>query len=91
MNVNSSLYTQVSFVFVFLNCRYDYVQIRDGYGANATELARGCGTTGPGFIQSTGNVMIVKFRSDASLTRKGFKAYYKTGMMRYKTIDTLSY
>ena len=59
--------------------RYDYVQIIDGYGVNATQLARGCGTTSPGFTQSTGNVMIVKFRSDASVTRKGFKAYYKTG------------
>jgi len=61
------------------SCRYDYLQIIDGYGVNATELARGCGTTSPGFIQSTGNVMIIKFRSDASLTRRGFKGYYKTG------------
>eukprot|EP00795_Rhopilema_esculentum_P014104 gene14104-5092_t len=61
------------------SCSFDYIQITDGYGANATELARGCGTTSPGFTQSTGNVMIVKFRSDASVTRKGFRAYYKTG------------
>ena len=59
--------------------RFDYLQIIDGYGVNATQLARGCGTTSPGFVQSTGNVMIITFRSDASVTRKGFKAYYKTG------------
>ena len=73
--------------------RFDYVQIIDGYGANATELSRGCGATSPGFTQSTGNVMIVKFRSDASVTRKGFRAYYKTGTLtqsRFRVIGLQS-
>ena len=60
----------LSFIF-----RYDYVQILEG----STELARGCGTNSPGLVMSSGNIMVVKFRSDEALVHRGFNAFYTTG------------
>eukprot|EP00794_Sanderia_malayensis_P003246 gene3246-3727_t len=70
------------------SCAYDYVQVRDGYGVNATELAKGCANRTIGLVVSTGNVMIVKFRSDATVTARGFKALFTTGCGGTVNADT---
>uniref|UniRef100_A0A8C4GTC4 Zgc:154142 n=1 Tax=Dicentrarchus labrax TaxID=13489 RepID=A0A8C4GTC4_DICLA len=49
----------------------DFVQVYDGDTAG-----KFCGGTMPKPIESTGNTMVVRFKSDNTLTSKGFKATY---------------
>jgi len=62
------------------SCRYDYVELRDGSSMNAELLGRFCGSTQPSAsISSTGQAMFVRFRTDSSVTRTGFKATVSFG------------
>lgn len=56
-------------------CQSDYVSV---YDVNKRKrIGKYCGTRYPEFVDSTGNTMIVVFRSDEDIIRSGFKAYYK--------------
>ncbi|XP_074652971.1 cubilin-like [Tubulanus polymorphus] len=61
-------------------CKFDYVEVRDGGTWNSRLLGRFCGATAPGTRISRGNVMFVKFRTDSSVVHKGFKATYRMGV-----------
>ncbi|XP_021357124.1 cubilin-like [Mizuhopecten yessoensis] len=58
-------------------CRFDYIEVRDGGTINSPVLSHLCGSTTPSTVRSTGNVMFVRFRTDASVARAGFRAMYK--------------
>ncbi|XP_021476232.2 cubilin [Oncorhynchus mykiss] len=58
------------------NCFYDYVELRDGATSDANSLAKLCGNTRPSTEHSTGSTMYLRFRTDNSITHKGFKAKY---------------
>ena len=60
-------------------CNYDFVEVRDGGTLNSVLIGRYCGYTAPSTIFSTGNVMYVRFRTDASVPRVGIKGQYKLG------------
>ena len=64
--------------FVF-SCQYDFVEMRDGGTTNSPLIQTVCGTTLPSTLKSTGNVMFVRFRTDNSVPRAGFKAQYQIG------------
>ncbi|XP_078667889.1 procollagen C-endopeptidase enhancer 1-like [Branchiostoma floridae x Branchiostoma belcheri] len=53
-------------------CVYDYLQVRDGGETTATSVAKVCGDTLPGPITSTGNSVLINFRSDTSVGGEGF-------------------
>ncbi|XP_066288210.1 low-density lipoprotein receptor-related protein 12-like isoform X2 [Branchiostoma lanceolatum] len=53
-------------------CSYDYLRIRDGAGTTAASLAKVCGHTLPPSVTSSGNNVLIIFRSDASVVGKGF-------------------
>lgn len=55
-------------------CRYDFVEIRDGSEANAESVGRFCGKTLPASFESSGNGLWLKFRSDSSSHASGFMA-----------------
>jgi len=57
-------------------CIFDYVKIYDDEFDHDTPVATYCGTTIPDTVRITGHVMIVKFRTDVSITAKGFNATY---------------
>ncbi|XP_066477544.1 deleted in malignant brain tumors 1 protein-like [Tiliqua scincoides] len=57
-------------------CGYDYVRIYDGY-LNSRLLGSFCSGALQTFISSS-NVLTVQFRTDGSVTRKGFYAAYST-------------
>ena len=61
------------------SCRYDYVELRDGGSMNAGLLGRFCGSARPPAFTSTGQAMFVRFRTDYSVTRTGFKATVSFG------------
>ncbi|XP_051241548.1 ovochymase-2 [Dicentrarchus labrax] len=54
----------------------DFVQVYDGDTAGSSSVGKFCGGTMPKPIESTGNTMVVRFKSDNTLTSKGFKATY---------------
>ena len=55
-------------------CSYDYLEVRDGPSADSPRIGEKlCGRNVPSPIQSTGNSMYLKFRTDGSVTKTGFK------------------
>ncbi|XP_066271849.1 CUB and sushi domain-containing protein 1-like [Branchiostoma lanceolatum] len=58
------------------NCQYDFVHVLEGHLSGASFLGVFCGTSLPPTVRTVGNVMSVKFSSDYSETRAGFKAKY---------------
>lgn len=67
------------FIHVLLRCLYDYLEVRDGSTTNADLISRLCGNTRPSTQHSTGSSMLLRFRTDTSVTHKGFKAKYSKG------------
>lgn len=67
------------FIHVFLSCVYDYLELHDGSTLNAGLISRLCGNTLPSTQHSTGSSMLLRFRTDTSVTHKGFKAKYSIG------------
>ncbi|XP_032366699.1 cubilin [Etheostoma spectabile] len=59
-----------------VSCSFDYLELRDGSTSNSGFIARLCGNTRPSTQHSTGSSMLLRFRTDASITHKGFKATY---------------
>src|SRR5438034_693541 len=47
-------------------CRYDYVEVRDGHSPENALLGKFCGYKIPPVVRSTSNKLLVKFRSDES-------------------------
>ncbi|XP_053408750.1 cubilin-like isoform X2 [Mercenaria mercenaria] len=58
-------------------CNFDFIEMRDGGTVNSLSLGKFCGYSKPSTVVSTGNVMYVRFRTDSSVPRIGFKAQYK--------------
>ncbi|TMS22780.1 Ovochymase-2 [Larimichthys crocea] len=54
----------------------DFVQVYDGSNAGSSLLGKFCGGTMPKPLESSGNTMVIRFKSDNTLTSKGFKATY---------------
>ncbi|KAK2886327.1 cubilin [Channa argus] len=58
------------------SCVYDYLELHDGSSTSANLISRLCGNTRPSTQHSTGSSMLLRFRTDTSVTHKGFKAKY---------------
>lgn len=58
------------------NCLHDYLELHDGSNLNAELISRLCGNTRPSTQVSTGSFLLLRFRTDTSVTHKGFKAKY---------------
>ncbi|XP_068094350.1 cubilin [Hyperolius riggenbachi] len=58
------------------NCSSSYLELRDGADSNQRLLARLCGNSLPINYTSLGTAMYVRFRTDSSAPRIGFKARY---------------
>ena len=61
------------------SCRYDYVAIYNGGSATAPQKLKVCGTSRPGDIVINGNTAFVKFSTDYSVTKPGFRIRYSAG------------
>lgn len=59
-----------------------WVQVYDGSSDRAPQLARLCGSQQPSTINSTGNQLYVKLRTDGSVAAGGFLASYSTSNER---------
>ncbi|NP_001034901.1 bone morphogenetic protein 1b precursor [Danio rerio] len=55
-------------------CAYDHLEIYDGQNGRATSVGRFCGSKKPSPVISSGNTMFLRFFSDNSVQKRGFKA-----------------
>lgn len=71
---------KVSSNFIF-SCRliYQIFQVRDGTGETDPLIGKYCGSTLPAPILSTANGLWIRFKSDSSVSRAGFRAMYEVG------------
>ncbi|XP_064190205.1 cubilin [Anguilla rostrata] len=58
------------------SCPYDYLELRNGASSDGNVIGRFCGTQRPSTQRSAGSVMMVRFRTDHSVTHRGFKAKF---------------
>uniref|UniRef100_A0A096M327 Neuropilin n=1 Tax=Poecilia formosa TaxID=48698 RepID=A0A096M327_POEFO len=63
-------------------CKYDYVEVRDGVDENGQLVGKYCGKIAPSAVVSSGNQLFIKFVSDYETHGAGFSIRYeifKTG------------
>lgn len=60
-------------------CKYDHVEVFDGGDAQAPSLGVFCGNGVPPDISSSSNQLFLTMVTDASVARRGFKAFYSSG------------
>ena len=71
-------------VFIF-SFRYDFVSVREGGTTEAPLVGRYCGHSLPPSHLSTGNRLLIRFKSDHSVSHEGFRVSYKTGKRKQMT------
>ncbi|XP_026057290.1 cubilin-like [Carassius auratus] len=78
VEVNMQIMLNVTDFFLegFSSCGFDYLEIRDGGYETSPLIGKYCGTSGPPIIVSHSNRLWLKFRSDHSLTYRGFRAHW---------------
>lgn len=63
-------------------CKYDYVEVRNGLTLDSKLHGKYCGTEVPEVITSQYNIMRIEFKSDNTVSKKGFKAHFFSGKIR---------
>ncbi|KAL5010260.1 hypothetical protein ScPMuIL_012565 [Solemya velum] len=58
-------------------CQYDFVRIRDGGTVSSPIIGTYCSSTQPNTTTTTGNIAFIRFRTDDSIPKRGFKLKYK--------------
>ncbi|KAK0053231.1 tolloid-like protein 2 [Biomphalaria pfeifferi] len=59
-------------------CTYDYVKVFDGNTSVSGSIGQYCGNNPPLPLRSSGQSLYVHFRSDYSVSGRGFKAQFAT-------------
>uniref|UniRef100_A0A3B3TUW7 CUB domain-containing protein n=1 Tax=Poecilia latipinna TaxID=48699 RepID=A0A3B3TUW7_9TELE len=67
------------------DCSFDYVEVRDGRMETDPLIGKYCGSTLPAPIRSSSNSLWIRFKSDSSVSRAGFRAAYSVGEVLYIT------
>lgn len=63
----------------FQVCKYDYVEVHSGLSTDTKLHGKFCGTEKPEAITSQLNSMRVEFKSDNTVSKRGFKAQFFSG------------
>lgn len=58
------------------SCQYDFLLVMDGPPSSPTALGKYCGSERNIVVESKSNVMTVLFKSDSTMTKKGFEAIW---------------
>uniref|UniRef100_A0A8C1ZQM7 Metalloendopeptidase n=1 Tax=Cyprinus carpio TaxID=7962 RepID=A0A8C1ZQM7_CYPCA len=72
-------------------CAYDHLEIYDGPNGRATSFGRFCGSKKPSPVISSGNSMFLRFFSDNSVQKRGFKVFHNERLISIKTKDLYSH
>lgn len=73
-----------------LETNYDYLFIYDGNNVNASLIGKYTGTNSPGTITSSGNSLLVEFRSDCGVTNPGWAASWTSSGTPNNPSDTVA-
>ncbi|XP_044151178.1 neuropilin-1 isoform X1 [Bufo gargarizans] len=57
-------------------CRYDYLEIWDGFPEVGPHIGRYCGQNNPGRVRASSGIMSVVFHADNAIAKEGFSANY---------------
>ncbi|CAN9504895.1 unnamed protein product [Ophioblennius macclurei] len=57
-------------------CKYDYVEVRSGLSSDSKLHGKFCGAEKPEVMTSQQNNMRIEFKSDNTVSKKGFKAHF---------------
>lgn len=68
-------------------CKYDFVEVRSGLTADSKLHGKFCGSEKPEVITSQYNNMRVEFKSDNTVSKKGFKAHFFSGNPDYPAVS----
>ena len=60
-------------------CKYDYVEVRSGLSSDSKLHGKFCGAEKPEVITSQHNNMRIEFKSDNTVSKRGFKAHFFSG------------
>lgn len=60
-------------------CKYDFVEVRSGLSSDAKLHGKFCGSETPEVITSQSNSMRVEFKSDNTVSKRGFRAHFFSG------------
>uniref|UniRef100_A0A1A8NMP2 CUB and zona pellucida-like domains 1 n=2 Tax=Nothobranchius rachovii TaxID=451742 RepID=A0A1A8NMP2_9TELE len=74
---------QLDFYDVSTECGFDYIYVYDGSSTGDRLLGRFCNST---ILHSTGSYLTVRFTTDGSITKTGFRASYRVvsrGLCKY--------
>lgn len=63
-------------------CKYDYVEVRSGSSSDSKLHGKFCGAEKPEVITSINNDMRIEFKSDNTVSKRGFKAHFFSGKLR---------
>uniref|UniRef100_A0A915JRJ0 CUB domain-containing protein n=1 Tax=Romanomermis culicivorax TaxID=13658 RepID=A0A915JRJ0_ROMCU len=78
------------------SCSYDYIELHDGASMVAPLLGQFCDKTSHGSVFSTGSNMLIRFVTDESIAKKGFRAIFKiatcggTVLLKVGTVTEIS-
>lgn len=70
-------------------CKYDHIEVFDGGSNNAISLGIFCGSDVPPNLQSSSNQLFMTMHTDASVDRRGFKAFYSSSTSNNTSISLL--
>lgn len=71
-------------------CKYDFVEVRSGLTADSKLHGKFCGSEKPEIITSQYNNMRVEFKSDNTVSKKGFKAHFFSGNLKLPSSEPTS-
>uniref|UniRef100_A0A7N5ZSS7 Metalloendopeptidase n=1 Tax=Anabas testudineus TaxID=64144 RepID=A0A7N5ZSS7_ANATE len=66
----------VGYRFYHMVCKYDYVEVRSGLSSDSKLHGKFCGAEKPEVITSQHNSMRIEFKSDNTVSKRGFKAHF---------------
>lgn len=65
-------------------CKYDFLEVRSGLSPDARLHGRFCGSETPEVITSQSNNMRVEFKSDNTVSKRGFRAHFFSGVQVWR-------
>ncbi len=71
-------------------CKYDYVEVRSGLSADSRLHGKFCGAEKPEAITSQYNNMRIEFKSDNTVSKKGFKAQFFSGESSASAVHSIT-
>uniref|UniRef100_A0A674BLB2 Neuropilin n=1 Tax=Salmo trutta TaxID=8032 RepID=A0A674BLB2_SALTR len=70
-------------------CRYDWLEIWDGFPAVGPHIGRYCGNSSPGRVISYTGILSMTINTDNAIAREGFSANYTVREKNFKCVEGL--